>query len=137
LIDELYRPRPWWVLWHKGREAYSAERGCWVIAGTGPDDGRYWDPETGAEIKLVDADVGLPVQWPEQEIGLGVHRCPRRSGDWLHPVRRPIRRSHSDRAVYAADRRDDGATLREIAAELGVSRERVRQLVEGRRIIWR
>jgi hypothetical protein len=128
MIDE-----PWWTWWNKGQQRWSARLGRWVIAGRGPYDGLYWD-ETGAEITF---PALLDLHWFKREVAPGIVRCPVIACMASQPRRYPRPRSASDRARYAARRRDEGLTYREIAEEMGVTRERVRQLVIARELVWR
>jgi hypothetical protein len=66
--------------------------------------------------------------WGDQPIGLGVTRCPTVAADDRQPDRRLTFHPPVTRWAYVTRRRAEGATWAQIGRELGVTRERARQL---------
>lgn len=96
------------------------------------EDGRMWEILTGQWIRP------KPVPWNLQVIGHpNVVRCPKtwsvawQPGRQFGPRRTPTARHH-----YILRRRQEGATLRQIGIELGISVERVRQLRDETILRW-
>ena len=108
-----------------------------------------WHPQRPGWIVIIgervyDANTGHwiytpPVRWDRQEIGVGVRRCPTPHEVASQPERR-LRRVRgrsvpTERDWYVIERHQiDGASYAQIGRELGVSRERVRQLLAHMRM---
>jgi hypothetical protein len=118
----------WWRWWRIGwREQY---HGQWVVR---TPTGLRWDAHTGV---LVRPPAPPPPQWWEQPIGLDVLRCPECAAVEAQPDLRFRIRSLAGHRPYVRQRVSEGATGAQVARELGLSRERVYQLIRDLRPQW-
>lgn len=102
-------------------------------------EGEIWSVWTGETLcRRRDLADERCIPWHEQTMGVGVIRCPETEGVSEQPERVFLARRgpRNNRDRYIRKRRADGVSLAQIAREVGVSRERIKQLLEPMRPRW-
>jgi len=115
--------------WKVGRVHYHPKLQKWVVVMA---DGRMWESLAGQWI----TEIPSPPRC-RQQIGVDVTSCPATSEAESQPERYYGPRTTSPRRQHIAALREAGVSPSAIARELGISRERVRQLLDDIKPRWR
>ena len=131
-----FPPEPYQIIPHPLRPG-------WVVFRKEPPYGEYWDDSVSEWVPMPPPGEAPErprpprIRWESQQIGLGIMRCPETHGVEEQPDRRFARmRALDDRDRYIMRRREDGLSYEQLAREVGISRERIRQLLRQMRPKW-